>query len=146
MGLKGKLIASVEVKCERNLVLDLLHTNKHHMPNICPSKISHFEIHEGDGIKAGSIVSWIYNDDGKDKTAKEVIEAVDLEKKSITFKVIEGDLLELYNSFTIIMSDEDQWATCTLVYEKKTEDIPEPLVLLGFVLHVFKDMECHLLK
>ncbi|XP_060185542.1 kirola-like [Lycium barbarum] len=146
MGVKGKLIASLEVKCGGHLVHDILHTNTHHIPNISPGKISHFEICEGEITKVGSILNWKYNDDGKDKILKEVVEIVDLQKKSFTFKVIEGDLLELFNSFTIITSVEDQWATCTLVYEKKTEDIPEPIILLGLNLHVIKDIEGYLLK
>ncbi|XP_070056700.1 MLP-like protein 34, partial [Nicotiana tomentosiformis] len=84
--------------------------------------------------------------DGKDKICKQVIEAVDHQKKSITWKVIGGDLLELYNSFTITTSHDHQWTTWTFVYEKKTEDTPDPLVLLGFVLHLTKDIEGHLLK
>ncbi|KAK4373353.1 hypothetical protein RND71_008740 [Anisodus tanguticus] len=146
MGVKGKLIASVEVKCGGHSVHDIFHTNTHHIANISPSKVQHFEIHEGETIKAGSIVSWKYNDDGKDKISKQLIEAVDLETKSITWKVIGGDLLELYNSFTIITSCDHHWTTWTFVYEKKTEDIPEPLAFLGFALHVTKEIEGHLLK
>ncbi|XP_016440471.2 kirola [Nicotiana tabacum] len=146
MGVKGKLIASVEVKCGGHPIHDIFHTNTHHICNISPGKIQKFDIHEGETVKVGSIVNWKYNDDGKDKICKQVIEAVDHEKKSITWKVIGGDLLELYNSFTITTSHDHQWTTWTFVYEKKTEEIPEPLVLLGFVLHVTKDIECHLLK
>lgn len=75
-----------------------------------------------------------------------MIESVDLEKKSITWKVIGGNMLESYNSFTIITSSEYQWTTVTLVYEKKTEDTPEPLTLLNIFLTGLKDIECHLLK
>ncbi|KAG5609036.1 hypothetical protein H5410_020317 [Solanum commersonii] len=146
MGVKGKLICSVEVKCGGHLIHDLFHTNTHHIPNICRGKINHFEIHEGGSVKVGSVVSWKYNDDGKDKIAKQVIDAVDPQKKSITWKVIGGDLLELYNSFTIITSCDKQWTTWTFVYEKKTEETPEPLVLLGFALDLTKDIEGHLLK
>ncbi|KAJ8564770.1 hypothetical protein K7X08_001230 [Anisodus acutangulus] len=146
MGVKGKLIASVEVKCGGHSIHDIFHTNTHHIANISPSKVQHFEIHEGETVKVGSIVSWKYNDDGKDKISKQLIEAVDLETKSITWKVIGGDLLELYNSFTIITSCDHHWTTWTFVYEKKTEDIPEPLALLGCALHVTKEIEGHLLK
>lgn len=62
MGVKGKLIASVEVKCGGHLVHDIFHTKTHHISNICPSKIQNFEIHEGDSVKVGSVVSWKYND------------------------------------------------------------------------------------
>ncbi|WMV22898.1 hypothetical protein MTR67_016283, partial [Solanum verrucosum] len=84
--------------------------------------------------------------DGKDKTSKQVIEAVDHETKTITWKAIGGDLLELYNSFTIITSCDHEWTTRTFMYEKKTEDIPAPLVPLAYVLHVTKEIEGHLLK
>jgi len=36
--------------------------------------------------------------DGKEKFIKQVIEVVDSQNKSITWKVIEGNVLELYNS------------------------------------------------
>ncbi|XP_027771810.1 kirola-like [Solanum pennellii] len=115
MGVKGKLIGSVEVKCGGHLIYDLFHNNTHHIPNICRGKINHFEIHEGESVKVGSIVSWKYND-------------------------------ELYNSFIIITSYDHQWTTWTFVYEKKTEETPEPLVFLGFTLDVTKDIEGHLIK
>ncbi|KAL3379653.1 hypothetical protein AABB24_000387 [Solanum stoloniferum] len=145
MGLKGKLIASVEVKCGGHLMYDLLHTNSHHIANIS-QHVNRFQIHEGENVKVGSIVSWSYNEAGQKKFIKQVIEAIDPYKKSICWKVIEGDVLEMYSSFTIITSHEPQWAIWTLDYEKKTEDIPEPLSYLGHILDVIKDMEGHLLN
>ncbi|XP_016513221.1 kirola isoform X1 [Nicotiana tabacum] len=146
MGIKGKLIASMEVKCEGHSVHDIFHVNTHHIPNISPNKINVFEIHEGEIGKVGSVVSTKYNEDGREKFIKHTIEATDPQKKSVTWKVIEGDLLELYNSFTIVTSIEDQWITWTFVYEKKTEDTPEPLAFMGVVLDMTKDVEGHLLK
>lgn len=64
MGVKGKLIGSVEVKCGGHLVHDIFHNYTHHIPNICRGKINHFEIHEGGAIKVGSVVGWKYNDGG----------------------------------------------------------------------------------
>uniref|UniRef100_M1AUH0 Sn-2 protein n=1 Tax=Solanum tuberosum TaxID=4113 RepID=M1AUH0_SOLTU len=63
MGLKGKLIASVEVKCGGHLMHDLLHTNSHHVANIS-QHVNRFQIHEGESVKVGSIVSWSYNEGG----------------------------------------------------------------------------------
>ncbi|KAM3344366.1 hypothetical protein P3S68_024073 [Capsicum galapagoense] len=95
MGLKGKLMASIEVKCGGNSIHDTFHANTHHIPNICPNKIIHFEIHEGETVKVGSVVSWKYIEDGKEKFLKHVIEAIDSQKKSITWKVIEGNVLRV---------------------------------------------------
>ncbi|XP_055801811.1 kirola-like [Solanum dulcamara] len=146
MGVKGKLIASMEVKCGGHSIHDIFHTNSHHLPNITPSRINHFEIHEGEIGKINSVASWKYIEDGKEMFAKTMLEAIDPQKKSITWKVIGGNLLELYNFFTVISSCEHQWTTFTLVYEKKTEDTPEPLALLGHLIGVTKDVEGHLLK
>ncbi|WMV22904.1 hypothetical protein MTR67_016289 [Solanum verrucosum] len=113
-----------------HLIRDLFHTKPHTIPNIIPSKILSFGFHE----------------DGNDKIAKQVIEAVDPQTKSITLKLIGGELLELYDSFTVIISSDQQWTTWTFLYEKKTEETPEPLGLLGFVIGLTKDIEGHLLK
>lgn len=77
---------------------------------------------------------------------KTVIEAIDPQTNSISWNVIEGNLLDLYNSFTVITSSEHEWITYTLVYEKKTEDTPEPLALMHYCVGVIKDTESHLLK
>ncbi|XP_049391637.1 kirola-like [Solanum stenotomum] len=146
MGLKGKLIASVEVKCGGFLMHDFLHNNSHHVAIISPRHMNHYQIQEGESVKVGSIVSLSYNEAGQKKFMKQVIEDIDPKKKSIRWKVIEGDVLEIYSSFTIVTSHEPQWTIWTFEYEKKTEDIPEPLGLLGNILNVIKDMEGHLLK
>ncbi|WMV22919.1 hypothetical protein MTR67_016304 [Solanum verrucosum] len=146
MGVKGKLIVSLEMKCGGHSVHDIFHTNTQHLPNISPSRVKHFEIHEGEKGKIGSVASWKYYEDGKEMFAKTVIDAIDPQKNSITWNAIEGNLLDLYNSFTVITSSEHQWMTYTLVYEKKTKDTPEPLAILDYYIGLIKDVEGHLLK
>ncbi|WMV22903.1 hypothetical protein MTR67_016288 [Solanum verrucosum] len=128
MGIKGKLIASIEVKCGGHSIHDILHTRTQQIPNITPSKILSFEFQEGEAVEVGSVVCWKYNDDGKPKIVKQVIEAIDPQTKSITWKVIGGELLEFYNSFTIITSCDPQWTTWTFLYEKKLKK-PQSLLV-----------------
>ncbi|KAL3339536.1 hypothetical protein AABB24_028237 [Solanum stoloniferum] len=136
----------MEVRCGGHSVHDMFHTNIHHIRNISPKLINHFEIHEGEVGKIGAVLCWKYMDDGKEKFLKEEIKNIDPQKKSITWEVIEGDVLELYNFFTIITSNEHQWTTVTFEYEKKTEDTPEPLSFLDYFINVTKDIEGHLLS
>ncbi|WMV07883.1 hypothetical protein MTR67_001268 [Solanum verrucosum] len=145
MGIKGKLIASMEVKCEGHLIHDLMHTNTHQAANISPT-IHHFEVHEGEIGKVGTIFNMKYNEDVQEKTVKYEIEAIDSYKKSISRKVIGGDLLDFYSSFTFVSSCEQQWITWTFEYEKKIENNPEPLNFLGFILNATKNIEGHFLK
>ncbi|XP_015170412.1 MLP-like protein 28 [Solanum tuberosum] len=129
MGLKGKLIALVEVKCGGDLMHDLLHTNSHHVANISPH-VNGFQIHEGENVKVGLIVSWSYNEVGQTKFMKQVIEAIDPKKKSFRWKVIEGDVLEMYSSFTVVTSHEPWWTIWTFEYEKKLKTFQSPSVYL----------------
>ncbi|XP_049411110.1 kirola-like, partial [Solanum stenotomum] len=144
MGLKGKLIVSMEVKCGGHLINDIMHTNTHQAANISPT-INHFEVHEGEIGKVGTIINMKYKEDGQEKTMKYEIEAIDRYKKSITRKVIGGDLLDFYSSFTFVSSREQQWITWTFEYEKKIESNPAPLNFLGFILDVTNNIEGHFL-
>ncbi|WP_411025872.1 hypothetical protein, partial [Salmonella sp. s57402] len=80
----------------------------------------------------------------------QVIEAIDEEKKSITFKVIDGDLLQLYKSFVITVHVDtignDNLVTWTFDYEKLNESVEYPVTLMDFVIEVTKHIETHHLK
>ncbi|KAM3753207.1 hypothetical protein ACB098_03G076400 [Castanea mollissima] len=86
--------------------------------------------------------------DGKTSVAKEIIEAIDMENKSVTFKVIEGDLLEHYKSLKLIIEvsqkDEGNLVHWIIQYEKLNEDVVDPHTLLQFVVDVTKDIDSHL--
>ncbi|KAG5629780.1 hypothetical protein H5410_001497, partial [Solanum commersonii] len=144
VGVKDKLIASMEVKCGGHLIHDLLHTNTHQAANISPT-INRFEVHDCEIGKVGTIINLKYNEDGQEKTGKYEIEAINCCKKSISRKVIDGDLLEFYR-YTIVSPCEQQWVTWTFEYEKKVENNPEPLNFLGFIHNMTNDIEGDFLK
>ncbi|EEF28117.1 Major latex protein, putative [Ricinus communis] len=113
-----------------------------------PDKIQKCDLHEGEWGKHGTIICWNYTHDGEAKVAKELIEKIDDENFSTTFKVIEGDLLKDYNSFWIIVKASPKEGGGSLVhwtleYEKKHEGIPDPHSLLDFCVHTSKDICAH---
>lgn len=79
--------------------------------------------------------------------AKEIIEAIDEEKKSVTFNVIEGDLMEQFKVMKLIVhvdtKGEDNLVTWTLEYQKLNKDVADPHSLMDFCLRVTKDIETH---
>ncbi|KAI7732768.1 hypothetical protein M8C21_013528 [Ambrosia artemisiifolia] len=87
--------------------------------------------------------------DGKPQVAKQVIEAVDEENKSVRFKVTEGDIVEAYKTFAVTIRvdthEEENVVTWTLDYEKVNEYIPNPDRLMELALNVTKDVETYLL-
>ncbi|KAL2545996.1 MLP-like protein [Forsythia ovata] len=150
MGLKGKLTAQVEIKAGGDVFHDLFRYKPQQIPNMSPTTIQGCDLHQGEWGTVGSFYFWKYTHDGKQKVAKEVIEAIDEKKRSVTFKIVEGDLMELYKSFKggfHVETDGDiDMVTWYLEYEKLNDDVEDPLTLLGFCIKLSKDIESHHLK
>ena len=95
-----KLEADVEINVSPVKFHEYFTRRPHHISNVSPGKIQGCDLHDGDWGTVGSVIYWNYVHDGKAKVAKQLIEAIDDETNSITLKVIEGDVLEDYKSFS----------------------------------------------
>ncbi|CAK9180272.1 unnamed protein product [Ilex paraguariensis] len=173
--LAGKVEAEVEIKCDADEFFHSWGGKAHQLPNLCPEKLHNVEVHEGDWKTEGSAKLWTYvhaqicssflnfafvcdrlcgfvsgRCDGKKKVAKEIIEAIDEEKKLVTFKVIEGDLMELYKTFIATVhvdtQGESNVVTWTFEYEKLNENVEDPNTLMGMCINMTKDIEAHHLQ
>lgn len=85
--------------------------------------------------------------------AKEVVEAIDEGKNLITFRVIEGDLLQHYKSFKLTVQaspkprgEQGCVVHWTLEFEKLNPGIVNPHTLLQLLADTSKDLETHLLQ
>ncbi|XP_019160143.1 PREDICTED: kirola-like [Ipomoea nil] len=143
MGLKGKVVGQVEISFHGDIYHEIFRERPHHLPSMCSA------IHsiEGQGGTVGSTITLIFTHEGKTKMAEDVIEAIDDEKKLVKFRVVKGDILESYKSFSLTCqvhsNDDDHFVTWTLEYEKLSEEIPEPLSYLQTILDITKEMEDH---
>ncbi|XP_055961982.1 MLP-like protein 43 isoform X1 [Mercurialis annua] len=151
MGLVGKLEGEVEIKAPAHLFHDVFSCRPHHVNIMSPDKVQSVDLHEGEWGKHGSTICWNYTHDGVAKVGKEIIEKIDDENLSTTFKVIEGDLLDEYKEFRFIVKatpkeNGGSLVHWTLEYEKLHEGIPEPHSMLQFCLHTSKDICSHLSK
>ncbi|GMI75217.1 MLP-like protein 28 [Hibiscus trionum] len=129
--LSGKVEADVEIKASPEQFHDMFANKPHHMHHTCNDKVQGCDLHEGEWGKVGSIVEWSYVLDGKAKKTKEVIEAVDPDKNSITFRVIEGDLIVVH---------------LTLEYEKLHQGIEHPHSMMQYMKDVSNGIDAHLTK
>ncbi|KAL2545899.1 MLP-like protein [Forsythia ovata] len=134
MGLKGKLTAQIEIRAGGDVFHELFRFTPHQIPKMSPTTIQGCDLHQGEWGTVGSVIFWNYTHDGKPKVAKEVIEAIDEEKRSVTFKIVEGNLMELYKAikanFHVETTGDVDLVTWTLEYEKLNDDIEDPLTLL----------------
>ncbi|PIN11268.1 hypothetical protein CDL12_16133 [Handroanthus impetiginosus] len=147
MGLKGKMVSQICIKSDGDVFHEIYSERPHHISSMSPHRIRNCDVHQGQWGIAGSVIVWKYFHDGKERVLKEIIEAIDKEKKLVTFKVIEGDLTEFYKNFKITVdvdtSGEDNLVTWTLEYEKLNMGVPDPHAFMGLLLNVTKDIETH---
>lgn len=84
-------------------------------------------------------------------TAKVRIEDIDDEDMTITFNVIQGDVLRFYKSFkeklqVIKMHGGVGSAEWTLEFEKANEDVPDPEQYMDFAVKMSRGLDAHLCK
>ncbi|KAI3516634.1 hypothetical protein L1887_15557 [Cichorium endivia] len=151
MGLSGKKVAQVDIKCNVDVFLGLLRYRPNNLSKIAPDHVMGCELQEGEWGAIGSIVIWNYKIDGKSLFSKLVLEAADEKNKSITYTPVEGDaMLQIYKSLKahLLVSEngENNSVTWTLEYEKINEHVPDPDALLDLADKITKVIESHLLK
>ncbi|XP_028767190.1 MLP-like protein 28 [Neltuma alba] len=86
--------------------------------------------------------------DGTPQVAKLVVESINLVDLSMTFRVIEGDLLDVYNSFmvylkltpNVLSGSVLHW---TIEYEKPSSDTADPASLMETAIQVSKDVDVY---
>ncbi|KAJ9708437.1 hypothetical protein PVL29_000465 [Vitis rotundifolia] len=150
MALTGKLEVDMEINSPADKFYNIFRRQAHHIPNICSDKVHQIDVHEGDWETPGSVKNWGYTLGGTSMSLKETVESVDDENKLITFKVLDGEIMNHFKSFKsnlqVKAKDEGSLVKWTLEYEKVNEDVPNPDAYLEFAVNVTKDIESHHLK
>ncbi|OVA01728.1 Bet v I domain [Macleaya cordata] len=126
-----------EVNCSADKIYDLFKNNMIQFPKIFPEAYKSAEVLEGDGKSVGTVRLWKYVLGGSPDVleAKETIKAVDDENRSITLSIVEGDVMNHYESFdvTVTVTPKDgvecgclvKWSVeCGHMDNINSEDIP----------------------
>ncbi|XP_022992825.1 MLP-like protein 31 isoform X2 [Cucurbita maxima] len=150
MSLLGKLEADIEIKAPASKFYEIFCNRPHHISNISGDKVQGCKLVEGEWGKVGSTVNWNYYHDGEAKVAKHLIEAVDEEKHTITFKVLQSDLLKHYKTFKFTFRVTPKGigsvVHCALEYEKLHGNVPDAHSMLRLCVALCKDLEAHLME
>ncbi|XP_047158041.1 MLP-like protein 43 [Vigna umbellata] len=152
MTLSGKVEAEVDIKASADKFFHVFRKQLQHLPNISSERIHSAVLHEGDWENDDAVKHWEFSIEGKKTSAKEKIEVVDDDNKTITFSVFDGEIGESYKSLRATLQTIDKenggivkW---TYEYEKLSENIrgPSPESILDFAVFVTKDIDDHLGK
>ncbi|XP_075491278.1 MLP-like protein 31 [Primulina tabacum] len=146
-GLPCKLIAQVAFKAGGDVFHHLMSNKPHHLSNVTPAKIQTCELHQGDYGTNGSVIRWKYTFAGE-KTAKQLLQDIDEVRKTISYKMLEGDLLKYYKNTLITMHvetrDRVDFVTWTVEYELLKPENQHPISLIGFFIDLTKEVEAHI--
>ncbi|CAN8303408.1 unnamed protein product [Cochlearia groenlandica] len=122
------------------------------------SKASHHiqacDLFQGEWGKVGSIVLWklVFGANGETRMSKDRIETIDVEKRVIQWRVLEGPVRKEYKSFLKTMKvspnqrEHGSVVTWNLKYERIDEKVAHPHSLLHFLIQVTKEVDLYLLS
>ncbi|XP_051131004.1 kirola-like [Andrographis paniculata] len=143
-----KLVGQIAFKAGGDIFHSLLTSNPGHFTKAAPSKIQSCTLLNGTYATEGSIIEWNYTHEGKTETAKQVITNLDEEKKQVSYKFIEGDLVQLYKNLIVTFHVETSggvdFITWTIDYELVNADVPHPITLLKLAIELTVDIETHI--
>ncbi|XP_054810687.1 MLP-like protein 423 isoform X1 [Prosopis cineraria] len=151
MAATGKLEVEVHVKSHADKFWATIKDSATIFPKAFPQDYKSIEILEGDGKSVGSVRHTTYGDGSPIvKTSKERIDTLDDAKKTLSYTVIEGDLLMYFKLFKAHMSLEPK-GDGTLVkwwceYEKASHEVPDPDVIKEFALKNFHEVDAYIQK
>ncbi|XP_024994436.1 kirola-like [Cynara cardunculus var. scolymus] len=147
MVITGKVVREVDINCGGNFLHQFFSHKPHEMAIIAPDTVHRVDLVSGRWGAPGSVISCHFIHDEKINSVKDFIK-VDDEK--IVFKVIEGDVLQVYNalSFSIHMeeAEDKQSGVWSVNFEKANASIPDPTPYLDLLCGFTKDMNAYILK
>ncbi|OIV95101.1 hypothetical protein TanjilG_21491 [Lupinus angustifolius] len=148
MALSGKVSIEFGIQATISQWFNLFHKNLSHVQNIC-ERVHQAHIHEGDWHTIGSVKNWTFIIDGKPVKHKEKIEAIDENKKTITWSFFDDDLGQQYKVFILTMElnekdDGSYLLKWTIEYELVNENVEPPYSYLDFLNKSSKHVDDYL--
>ncbi|KAM0943146.1 putative Bet v I/Major latex protein [Dioscorea sansibarensis] len=147
----SKLEVDVVLKSSVNKFWGGITASAELFPKVFPEQYKSIEVLEGDGNSVGTI-RLIKFSEGMPivKFSKEKIEVADEANKLVTYSVIEGDILSYYKTFRatlqVIPKEDGSLVKWSVLYDKASEEVPEPEFVKETAIRTFKGLDEHLLK
>ncbi|CAL1413670.1 unnamed protein product [Linum trigynum] len=146
MARAGTLEVDVEIKSPADKFWENIRNSTTLFPKAFPDQYKSIEVLQGDGKAPGSIRLFTYADGSPlVKVSKESIDSVDEAKRSVSYSVIEGDLLKYYCTFkghiVVAPKEEGCLVKWTCEYERVSDDVEVPHVIKDFVVKNFKEVD-----
>ncbi|MCL7022568.1 hypothetical protein MKW94_019263 [Papaver nudicaule] len=123
------------------------------LPQIVPHTHKSVQVLEGDGISVGSVRLWkiLVGTPRVEVMAKDKIKTLDDETRTVSWTLMDGDVLQRYKTFEYTVSvspikgnEQSCLVKWSVEYEKENEDVPVPNDYLEYAENITKSMASHL--
>ncbi|KAI3994648.1 hypothetical protein MKX01_027538 [Papaver californicum] len=150
-----KLQVVHEVKCCPDKLYCMLTSDAPQLPKYVPKLVESVEVTGEDEICLGTGFLWQFVPAGGSALMfKEKITAIDNKNRSITYTVLEGDVMKDFHSFNFNLdvtpksgsTDGTYLVKWSVEYEKANEDVADPVAILKSCELTTTEMNVHLLK
>ncbi|KAK9106061.1 hypothetical protein Scep_022905 [Stephania cephalantha] len=147
-----RLQVETEVKSSAAKFYNMVKNNMTELTKVFPECYKSIEFVEGNGRTVGSVMLWKYVVvSPKVLTTKEKIEEIDDKTRSITYKVIEGEIMDIYRSFSMKIQVSEKEGGGSLVkwfveFDKANEAVPSPNHFMNLLDIASKKLDAYLLK
>ncbi|KAL2522406.1 Polyketide cyclase/dehydrase and lipid transport superfamily protein [Forsythia ovata] len=139
------LEATTEIKSSADKFYGFFRNNLSDLVNIFPANFKSVQILEGEEGSVGCVELWNYVIVGISVTAKVKFEAINDGERSITYTVLDGDVLQLYKSFKATITVTDGSVKWFIEYEKALEIAPIPEAYAALAIAASKVVDLYLL-
>ncbi|KAK6927860.1 Bet v I/Major latex protein [Dillenia turbinata] len=145
MSLLAKLETIVQLKSSGDKFYDFYKNNFKDLLHVLPENLKSARTLEGKDAQVGCVQLWEYYL-GTPLVIKMRLDAVDDQKKSITYSVVDGDLKKLYKSFLFKSEINGNTLKWTMEYEKANEEAPDADLYIAFATKIATALDAYLVN
>ncbi|KAG8373796.1 hypothetical protein BUALT_Bualt11G0062400 [Buddleja alternifolia] len=142
----AKIEAKAEIKCDPAKLYDFFKYNMTQFVNLAPHIFKGAQLVEGEEGHVGNVKLFEYVLGIIPMTVKVKTEAINDEERSITFKALEGNLMQLYSSFGSKVTFTDGFIKWCIEFEKANDLAPNPDIYAILAVEISKGLDAYLLN
>ncbi|CAI9096003.1 OLC1v1032063C1 [Oldenlandia corymbosa var. corymbosa] len=146
----GKLVSKTEVTSSPDALYDIFAHKPYQLVSVAPDLFPTFDLLDGLWGVIGVVFSATYLEDGKIKSEKATVVAMDDANKSVTFLIIGGDPLTSYSTFSATfqagIENGKNIVTWTIDYVKLLPTTPDPTSFMNVAINAVKVIDANLPK
>ncbi|KAK6152835.1 hypothetical protein DH2020_012474 [Rehmannia glutinosa] len=145
MAQMAKIEDKTQIMCAPPKVYNFFKNDLTELTKIVPQLFQSVKVIDGNKGQAGGVIQYELLILGKAMTAKVKTETINDEERSITFVILEGDVMQLYTSFKAKVTVSDGTVTWCLEFEKANDLAPNPDQYAAVAVEVTKGLDLYLL-